>query len=612
MRGSFFLLLPPLLVGVTLALGAPGSEVLYLRTPYTSPLSGEVGRGAREGFGAAGAGAGIPAESQSLELSSDLPCAEAYAIYCSYFGRTFADEQERQRRQKLFCDTLDAVFAKTREVLAAKRGLERSKGRFFGRGDGTASLGEGEVRLAPEAMPTFGITPMMDRDLASGFQSVSVTRAGATEDSEEDAAEGAAEGAPDAPGALDAGARDTSCTEIYAATSSPIARLTELPVTMDLREEGLCTPVRDQADCGSCWAFGTAAVAEAAILRDQSSYAGTPFEAYFGGTAATLKLSEQYMMNNSQTEINNYCLGGNFAHVLYTLDNGYFDTMELLENFPYTSANGVQPTTVRTVAAKIPPAAYLNPFRILGTVEPCDYSLVSLQKGSGAWSKTDINTIKQHLAQGIAVAASMGTQSAGDAAARQFSSYTGGVVTSPCKNPKLDHQVVVVGYGKYKGTPVWVFRNSWGSGWGVEGYFMVPQGANAMCTEMYAYTGISRYMDTSRASVFRATSWQRKIYEGLIVRGENGLDSDDGTFVPEEESSGKNKLIFIVLGILLALAVIGGIIAAVVMCIRKKQQSQQGAAGFPMQANAVAVPGPNTGAYRSQYSNQQYQVYGPN
>ena len=54
----------------------------------------------------------------------------------------------------------------------------------------------------------------------------------------------------------------------------------------------------------------------------------------------------------------------------------------------------------------------------------------------------------------------------------------------------IDHQVVVVGYGKKDKTDVWVVRNSWGTKWGANGYFYVPIGSNSYCLELYAYAVI--------------------------------------------------------------------------------------------------------------------------
>ncbi|KAG7222419.1 hypothetical protein INR49_016279 [Caranx melampygus] len=65
-----------------------------------------------------------------------------------------------------------------------------------------------------------------------------------------------------------------------------------------------------------------------------------------------------------------------------------------------------------------------------------------------------------------------------------FMHYKEGVYTSTqCKNTadKVNHAVLAVGYGtEENGTPYWIVKNSWGTGWGKDGYFLIERGKN-MC-----------------------------------------------------------------------------------------------------------------------------------
>jgi C1A family cysteine protease len=54
-----------------------------------------------------------------------------------------------------------------------------------------------------------------------------------------------------------------------------------------------------------------------------------------------------------------------------------------------------------------------------------------------------------------------------------FQSYSSGIITSPLCGTDIDHAVEIVGFGVDNGTPYWSVRNSWGPGWGEDGYFRI-------------------------------------------------------------------------------------------------------------------------------------------
>ncbi|KAL5864726.1 hypothetical protein ACOSQ3_002240 [Xanthoceras sorbifolium] len=66
-----------------------------------------------------------------------------------------------------------------------------------------------------------------------------------------------------------------------------------------------------------------------------------------------------------------------------------------------------------------------------------------------------------------------------DAGEGDFQFYSSGVFTGTC-GTDLDHGVTAVGYGvNADGTKYWLVKNSWGTGWGEEGYIRMQRDVDA-------------------------------------------------------------------------------------------------------------------------------------
>jgi C1A family cysteine protease len=59
-----------------------------------------------------------------------------------------------------------------------------------------------------------------------------------------------------------------------------------------------------------------------------------------------------------------------------------------------------------------------------------------------------------------------------------FKQYTEGIFNLPCERDNHNHVVLIVGYGVENGIKYWKIKNTWGTGWGEEGYFRMLRGDN--------------------------------------------------------------------------------------------------------------------------------------
>ena len=64
-----------------------------------------------------------------------------------------------------------------------------------------------------------------------------------------------------------------------------------------------------------------------------------------------------------------------------------------------------------------------------------------------------------------------------DAMAQLWQPYVTGIV-SGCCNVATDHAVLIVGYGTESGVDYWIIKNSWGTGWGENGFIRLKRGDN--------------------------------------------------------------------------------------------------------------------------------------
>lgn len=214
------------------------------------------------------------------------------------------------------------------------------------------------------------------------------------------------------------------------ASFDPCLPTATLPSSFDWRELGGCTPIKNQGGCGSCWAFGTIAPIECNILIKDH---------------VEVDLSEQWLVSCNQNSWG--CRnGGWWAHSYFhwKMDQCNGTGAVLEEDFPY-------------VARDVPcDGPYAHPY----TIDTWHY--VGFSQGTA-----QIDAIKQAIM-------TYGPVSTACAVTQAFAAYTGGIFNENDPNAELNHAVALVGWDDTQGTNgIWFLRNSWGTGWGEDGYMRI-------------------------------------------------------------------------------------------------------------------------------------------
>ena len=192
--------------------------------------------------------------------------------------------------------------------------------------------------------------------------------------------------------------------------------------SLDWREKGVVNEIKDQAQCGSCWAFSSIQAVESANAIS---------------TGTLQRYSEQNLVD-CVTGCSG-CDGGlmtiAYDHVIAN-QNGKFN---LESDYKYQAAEGTCKFAQYSQVGSI--SKYIN------IVENDEDDLAAKLESYGP----------------VAVAI--------DASKWSFQLYSGGIYDEPaCSSFSLDHAVGCVGFGIENRTKYWIVRNSWGTSWGEQGY----------------------------------------------------------------------------------------------------------------------------------------------
>ncbi|KAL8151089.1 hypothetical protein V2J09_020897 [Rumex salicifolius] len=202
------------------------------------------------------------------------------------------------------------------------------------------------------------------------------------------------------------------------------------PKQIDWRKKGAVNAIKNQGQCGSCWAFSAISAVESMNKIKHGKL---------------VTLSEQELVD-CDTKKNLGCRGGFMEEAFKYIKKSKGISSE--QNYPYTGKGGSCHAPKKKAV------------RISGhkTVKP--------------------NSEKSLKAAVAKQPVSVGLESSGIL----FQLYSHGIFNGLC-GTSLDHAVTVVGYGEEDGGKYWIIRNSWGTAWGEDGYMRLtrdsirPQGA---------------------------------------------------------------------------------------------------------------------------------------
>lgn len=205
-----------------------------------------------------------------------------------------------------------------------------------------------------------------------------------------------------------------------------------VPESVNWVEKGAVTGVKNQGQCGSCWSFSTTGALEGA---------------YFIKNGELLSFSEQELVdcdNFKNGGKDHGCNGGLMDNAFQWIEKNKGLCLE--SDYKYVSGETKKSGTCTSC----------EPVEGSAVIDYYDVPVNSDEEMMYALSKQPIS---------VAIQADQ----------KDFQLYKSGVFTGEC-GTKLDHGVLLVGYGSEQDGDYYLLKNSWGTSWGDNGYIKLGKG----------------------------------------------------------------------------------------------------------------------------------------
>jgi cathepsin L len=210
-------------------------------------------------------------------------------------------------------------------------------------------------------------------------------------------------------------------------------KTTGAPDAVDWRTSGAVNAIKDQGQCGSCWAFGVIQSCESInFIKSKVLYS----------------FSESDLVDCCYLSMG--CNGGNPVMAFFWIGVFQGGKFNLEKDYPYKPQSG-----------------------------SCKYDSSKAVGYISGWTQgtpVDEAELKENIANlGPACIAI-------DASQTSFQLYKTGIYTDgQCSSIMLDHAVGCIGYGAEGANLYWLVRNSWGVTWGEKGYIRIAREKGNMC-----------------------------------------------------------------------------------------------------------------------------------